>query len=30
MLYGFTEYHLERRIRSFALLASRPDPVATP
>jgi DNA repair protein RecO (recombination protein O) len=34
ILYGFTEYHLERRIRSFALLARRPieipDPVATP
>lgn len=27
MLYGFVEYHLERRMRSFALLA-RQDPVA--
>jgi DNA repair protein RecO (recombination protein O) len=28
MLYGFTEYHLDRRIRSFALLARQPTPVA--
>ena len=27
MLYGFTEYHLERRIRSFGLLARQPGPV---
>jgi DNA repair protein RecO (recombination protein O) len=27
MLYGFTEYHLERRIRSFTLLARQPNPV---
>jgi DNA repair protein RecO (recombination protein O) len=25
LLYGFTEYHLERRIRSFTLLARQPD-----
>jgi DNA repair protein RecO (recombination protein O) len=25
LLYGFTEYHLERRIRSFSLLARQPD-----
>jgi DNA repair protein RecO (recombination protein O) len=29
ILYGFTEYHLERRMRSFSLLARRPDPVPT-
>src|SRR5437870_10614841 len=27
MLYGFTEYHLERRMRSFGLLARQPGPV---
>ena len=27
MLYGFTEYHLERRMRSFGLLARQPMPV---
>jgi DNA repair protein RecO (recombination protein O) len=26
MLYGFAEYHLERRMRSFSLLARQPDP----
>jgi len=26
LLYGFTEYHLERRIRSFTLLARQPQP----
>jgi hypothetical protein len=26
ILYGFTEFHLERRMRSFALLARQPDP----
>ena len=29
MLYGFVEYHLERRMRSFALLA-RHVPVSNP
>ena len=28
MLYGFAEYHLERRMRSFALLARQPEPEA--
>lgn len=27
ILYGFAEYHLERRMRSFSLLARQPDPV---
>jgi DNA repair protein RecO (recombination protein O) len=27
MLYGFTEYHLERRMRSFGLLSRQPVPV---
>ncbi|HEV8421162.1 MAG TPA: DNA repair protein RecO, partial [Actinomycetota bacterium] len=27
VLYGFAEYHLERRMRSFALLARQPHPV---
>jgi DNA repair protein RecO (recombination protein O) len=27
ILYGFAEYHLERRMRSFTLLARQPDPV---
>ncbi|HEY3210697.1 MAG TPA: DNA repair protein RecO [Actinomycetota bacterium] len=26
ILYGFAEYHLERRMRSFSLLARQPDP----
>src|SRR6266550_7509190 len=26
LLYGFTEYHLERRMRSFTLLARQPSP----
>ena len=26
MLYGFAEYHLDRRIRSFTLLARQPQP----
>jgi DNA repair protein RecO (recombination protein O) len=26
ILYGFTEFHLERRMRSFSLLARQPDP----
>jgi hypothetical protein len=26
MLYGFVEYHLERRVRSFALLAQQGQP----
>jgi DNA repair protein RecO (recombination protein O) len=30
ILYGFVEYHLERRIRSFTLLARQPNPVLTP
>jgi DNA repair protein RecO (recombination protein O) len=30
MLYGFAEYHLERRMRSFTLLARQPNPVLTP
>jgi DNA repair protein RecO (recombination protein O) len=30
ILYGFVEYHLERRIRSFTLLARKPNPVLTP
>ncbi len=30
MLYGFAEYHLDRRMRSFALLARQPDPVLAP
>jgi len=29
MLYGFAEYHLERRIRSFGLLARQPQPALT-
>jgi DNA repair protein RecO (recombination protein O) len=29
ILYGFAEYHLERRMRSFALLARQPNLVAT-
>jgi DNA repair protein RecO (recombination protein O) len=28
LLYGFTEYHLERRIRSFGLLARQPMPIS--
>jgi DNA repair protein RecO (recombination protein O) len=28
LLYGFTEYHLERRMRSFTLLARQPQPSA--
>jgi DNA repair protein RecO (recombination protein O) len=27
ILYGFAEYHLERRMRSFSLLVRQPDPV---
>src|SRR6266540_357956 len=27
ILYGFAEYHLERRMRSFSLLARQPNPV---
>jgi DNA repair protein RecO (recombination protein O) len=27
LLYGFTEYHLDRRIRSFTMLARQPSPV---
>jgi DNA repair protein RecO (recombination protein O) len=30
MLYGFTEYHLERRVRSFSLLARSPAPSPSP
>ena len=30
MLYGFTEYHLDRRMRSFSLLVRQPAPVPTP
>ena len=30
MLYGFTEYHLDRRMRSFSLLVRQPAPVLTP
>jgi DNA repair protein RecO (recombination protein O) len=30
MLYGFVEYHLERRMRSFTLLSRQPNPVLTP
>jgi DNA repair protein RecO (recombination protein O) len=30
MLYGFTEYHLDRRIRSFALLVRQATPVPGP
>jgi hypothetical protein len=30
MLYGFAEFHLERRMRSFTLLARQPNPVLTP
>src|SRR5438552_1284266 len=30
MLYRFAEYHLERRMRSFTLLARQPNPVLTP
>jgi hypothetical protein len=30
LLYGFAEYHLERRMRSFSLLAQQPNPVPTP
>jgi DNA repair protein RecO (recombination protein O) len=30
MLYGYAEYHLERRMRSFALLARQPEPIPTP
>ncbi len=26
ILYGYTEYHLERRMRSFSLLARQPEP----
>ena len=29
-LYGFVEYHLERRMRSFALLARQPLPEPAP
>jgi DNA repair protein RecO (recombination protein O) len=29
-LYGFAEYHLERRMRSFSLLARQPDPALLP
>ena len=28
LLYGFTEYHLERRMRSFTLLARQPQPAS--
>jgi DNA repair protein RecO (recombination protein O) len=28
ILYGYTEYHLERRMRSFSLLARQPEPAA--
>jgi len=30
MLYGFAEYHFERRMRSFALIARQPDPALEP
>jgi DNA repair protein RecO (recombination protein O) len=30
VLFGFVEYHLERRMRSFTLLARQPDPALTP
>jgi DNA repair protein RecO (recombination protein O) len=30
MLFGFAEYHLERRIRSFTLLVRQPTPVPMP
>ena len=30
MLYGFAEYHLERRMRSFSLLVRQPLPALTP
>jgi DNA repair protein RecO (recombination protein O) len=30
ILYGFAEYHLERRMRSFSLLVRQPTPVLTP
>lgn len=30
ILYGFAEYHLERRMRSFALLVRQPDPTFSP
>jgi DNA repair protein RecO (recombination protein O) len=30
MLYGFTEYHLERRMRSLSLLVRQPDPALIP
>jgi DNA repair protein RecO (recombination protein O) len=30
MLYGFTEYHLDRRMRSFTLLVRQPTAVLTP
>jgi hypothetical protein len=30
MLYGFAEYHLERRMRSFSLLARQPQPALSP
>jgi DNA repair protein RecO (recombination protein O) len=30
MLYGFAEYHLERRMRSFSLLVRQPMPALTP
>ena len=30
MLYGFVEYHLERRMRSFALLARQPESAPRP
>jgi DNA repair protein RecO (recombination protein O) len=30
MLYGFTEYHLDRRMRSFSLLVRQPAPVLAP
>jgi DNA repair protein RecO (recombination protein O) len=30
MLYGFTEYHLDRRMRSFTLLVRQPTTVLTP
>jgi hypothetical protein len=29
-LYGFAEYHLERRMRSFTLLARQPGPALLP
>jgi len=30
LLYGFAEFHLDRRIRSFSLLARQPAPALTP